>query len=316
MPFLPDLSVLTSVYQGEKYLPSFLEGLRAQTIFPRCELVLVLNEPSATEKRVAKKFSSKYRRQVLVHHVEKVETLGASWNRAWQLARAPNLALWNVDDRRLPDSLDRQLSGLEEKPDWALCYGDYIKVPKYGQVLGKRRRTPPYRAGHFRRAFAQGGAFWVFRRQISEEVGYFDEQFTVAADMDFSFRIAARGLQMGRCDGLLGYFTDDQGGLSTRDGAQRAFIERTAVQVRYGVFDKVQPQWLKAANHYRFNEVKNFEEWRALSQYLPAQADYLRSRRHLWIVGAFRNFLREFLERLGLLKLAYRSQESIFKREI
>jgi len=315
MTFVPALSVLSSVYNGEKFLPGFLENLRTQTLFPELELVIVLNEPSLVEERLAKDFGAKYSQQVQVLKVNKVETLSASWNRAWAAARAPYLAICNIDDRRLPASLGRQLSELEQNSDWVLCYGDYLAVSAYGKEEGMRRNTPAYSSTHFSRAFAEGGAFWVFRRGLAEQAGYFDEQFEVAADMELSLRIAAMELQMGRCEYLLGYFTDAAQGLSTRGGAKRAMIERTAVQLRYAVFDKVDPRLKQEALVYRIDAIKSFGEWHNVSEYLPNYENYVRRRQPLRLLGSLRFGWRTLLTRLGLLKLLHRVQNAFWKRE-
>lgn len=316
MTFIPALSVLSSVYIGTPYLPGFLENLRAQTLFPELELVLVLNEPDSAEEQTVKNFSSKYAQQVQVLRVDKVETLGASWNRAWIAARAPYLAIWNIDDRRVPDSLGSQLSELEQNSDWVLCYGDYLAVSAYGKESGMRRSTPAYSVSHFSRAFAQGGAFWVFRRDLAEQTGYFDEQFEVAADMDLSLRTAAKGLQMGRCDDVLGYFTDAAQGLSTREGAKLARIERTAVQLRYAVFDKVDPELKLEALGYRMDAIKNFGEWHSINEYLANYENYVRVRQPLRLLSGLRHVLRTLLRKLGLLELLHSLQNVFRKREI
>jgi glycosyltransferase involved in cell wall biosynthesis len=315
MSFVPLLSVLTSVYQGEQYLKLFLENLRSQTLFPELELILVLNAPNSREMEVALNFRHQYERQVQILEMESVESLGTSWNRAWVEARSPYLAIWNVDDRRSPDSLSQQLTAIENHNDWVLCYGDYINVKVYGEITGKRRYTPEYSVMHFRRSFAQGGAFWVFRRKLSEIVGIFDEQFSVASDMDLSFRIAAKGLEMGRCPELLGYFTNVGQGLSTRDLVRPA-LERTVIQLRYGVFDKVQPQYEIGARQYRIELIKNFGEWHSLKEYLPNYERFLKDRNVLKLVGKIRNVFRSIVNKLGLLNLMYRVQEKVWGKEI
>lgn len=306
----PKLSVLTSVYKGEDYLAAYCAELEQQTLFPELEVVFVCNEPSAKERQLVHAFQARHPEQVQVIEVPR-ETLGASWNRAWAAARAPLLAIWNIDDCRTPDSLQRQVEAMTGN-DWALCYGDYVSVPRYGAQDGERRHTPAYNAGHFARAFAQGGAFWVLRRDVGARVGYFDEQFRVAADMDLSLRMAASRLPMGRVDDVLGYFTDAQAGLSTRDGGQEAVLERTAVQMRYGVYDKVRPELVAAAQKFRLEAVQNFGEWCALADLLPGYAAYIRRRKPLWLLGRLRFALRAVLERLGLLAWLHKR----LKREV
>lgn len=316
MPFIPTLSVLVSVYQGEDYLPSFYEQVQAQTIFPELELVLVLNEPSAKEKQLTKDIAARYSEAVQVLIAPRRESLGASWNRAWRAARSPYLALWNIDDRRVIDSLQRQLATLEQDQGAMLCYGDYMKVSAYGREDGKRRHTPPYSIGHFRRSFAQGGPFWVFRREVAEQIGVFDEQFRVGADLEYSFRMAAKELIMTRCQGLLGFFTDAAQGLSTREGTREAEIERTAIQLRYGIFDKVRNEHLGGARKMRVDAIKNGKTWIPVANYLPEYAAYIEKREILWTVGRTRNAIRSGLQRMGLLPWLHRLQEIYLKRDL
>lgn len=295
----PRVSILASVYKGEAYLIAYIAQLQQQTLFSSAEVIFICNQPSPNELQIAHAFQAEFPAQIQVHSVER-ETLGASWNRAWTAASAPLLAIWNIDDCRQPDSLERQVNAMEGT-DWALSYGDYITVPTYGEQSGQRRHTPVYDPVYFARAFAQGGAFWVLRRAVAERVGYFDEQLRVAADMDLSLRMAANGLQMGRVDGVLGYFTDAAQGLSTREGGREALIERTAVQLRYGVYDKVHPELRSAAEHLRLDAARNFGEWRSLEELVPDYPRYLRKRRPLWLLGKIRFAIRELLTRLGLL---------------
>lgn len=316
MAIAPSISVVTSVYRGEAYLASFLENLQAQTIFPELELVLVLNEATLTEAKTAQEFSKLFPEQVQIHTVTTVETLGASWNRGWRAAQAPYLAIWNIDDRREVDSLQRQLTVMEAEPESGLCYGDYVAVPSYGRQEGTRRNTPAYSVGHFRRAFAQGGAFWLLRKKLSGDLGFFDEQFRVGVDMEYSFRVAARGLPMIRCDGILGYFTDAAQGLSTRQGAHDALVERTIIQLRYGVFDKVRRELMDEVKRFRLGEVLIEGEWLPLSRYVPNHREYLARRQYLWLVGDARVWGRKILEKLGILQWLYRLQDKLLKREI
>jgi hypothetical protein len=308
--------VLTSAYRSEAYLPHFFEQIQAQSIFAQLELVLVLNEASFQERKLAQDFADKLAGRVQLIEVSPVETLGASWNRAWRAARAPLLALWNVDDRRLSDSLERQVAALEAHPDWVTCYGDYLAVDEYGQESGKRRHTPHYAPSAFRRAFPQGGAFWVYRKTLAEQLGYFDEQFRVGPDLDLSIRIAAGGYQMGRVDGVLGYFTDAQEGLSTRDGAARSAVERTAVQLRYGIFDKVRSELVEGGQGFHLDQVLSFGEWHPIETYLPGYQGYIRRRQWLKWVGRLRNATRRLFRKLGILDWLYGLQDRYLKREI
>jgi hypothetical protein len=156
----------------------------------------------------------------------------------------------------------------------------------------------------------------VYHKTLAEQLGYFDEQFHVGPDFDLSIRIAAGGYQMGRVDGVLGYFTDAQQGLSTSDGAARSAVERTTVQLRYGIFDKVRSELVEGSQGYRLDQVLSFGAWHPIETYLPDHQGYLRRRQWLKWVGSLRNATRRLFRKLGILDWLYGLQDRYLKREI
>ena len=312
----PKISILTSLYKSENYLAQYLAHILEQTIFADCEFILVFNDASEEEKRLGLAAREEHPERFRLIFVHPVENLGASWNRAWKEAKAPLIAVWNVDDRRTRDSLQRQWQAMQAHPDWQLCYGDYLRVEAYGEEQGERRKTPTYSRNRFRRSFPQGGAFWLMRRAIHKEIRFFDEQFRVGPDLDYSIRLAEAGYSMGRTDGLLGYFTDAEQGLSTRDAGRPSDIERTAIQLRYGIFDKVRTEYMDEARRFRLDEVLALEDWIALSRLLPGILKRRALRRPLWVLGWLRNTGRKLLKQLGILDWIYRLQKRLIGREL
>jgi len=309
MDFEAKLSILTSLYRSEKYLSKFLKHVSEQSIFAESELILVLNEGSREELETIRDFSEKYPQQVKLLHVEKVELLSASWNRAWREAKTSYVAIWNVDDRRRPDSLLEQVQALDEHPEWALAYGDFVKVLNYGDEDGRYIHTPRYSLPLFRRAIPHGGAFLVFREDLHAEVGRFDEQLAIGPDFDMSVRIAMRGLQMGRINALLGYFTNEGLGLSTR--TKFPSIEAELIFMRYGAYDNIRNDGIGVKANFDIDNILVDGKWIALTNYLPNLVRYRRMRKPLWVVGFFRNQLRTIIRKLGLLEAVHRLQKKL-----
>ncbi|MBN1230666.1 MAG: glycosyltransferase [Anaerolineales bacterium] len=311
----PVLSVITSCYKGHQFLPAFLENLSSQTIFPQLELVFVHNDPTETEQEIIREFIQAHPWQVNYMEVPR-EPLGASWNRAWQAASAPLVGMWNMDDRRPSDSLERQISTLCDHPECSLTYGDYLEVPEYGIEAGKLIRTPKFSRNYFSRSFPQRGAFLVWRKEVADGLGYFDEQLLIGADFDLSLRMVAAGHSFCKTTGLVGYFTNSASGLSTSEGARPAAVERTVIQLRYAIYDKIRDEYLKDIKKFRTNEVRNFSEWIPLEKFLPRYRTYCQKRSYLKIFGGFRNTGRKLLKALGLLNLLYKIQKRIIRKDI
>jgi glycosyltransferase involved in cell wall biosynthesis len=314
MAFEPKLSILTSLYQSENYLPHFLKQVSEQSVFAESELILVLNEGSREEIEAVKNFSEQYPQQVQLLQVEKVELLSASWNRAWRAAKAPYMAIWNVDDRRRPDSLLQQVKALDEHSDWVMAYGDFVKVSKYGDEEGYNIHTPNYSRSLFRRSIPHGGAFLVFRGDLHAEVGRFDEQLAIGPDFEMSVRVAMRGLQMGRVNSILGYFTNEGSGLSTR--MKSPSIETKMIYIRYAVYDHVRNDGRGIKADFDIDTLLVEGKWIPLSNYLPELFNYRRKRRPLWAIGFLRNQLRSIFRKIGLLEAIYAFQKKFIKRDI
>ena len=107
----------------------------------------------------------------------------------------------------------------------------------------------------FRRAFPHGGAFWVFRAELHGMIGYFDEQLAAGPDLELSLRIAMQKLKMGRVDGLLGYFTNEGLGLSTRDD--------------FAVIDQLQANAPRVSHHCSGSNLSHNHKPTALAAAVP-----------------------------------------------
>ena len=111
------------------------------------------------------------------------------------------------------------------------------------------------------------GPFFMFRKDILEVIGYFDEQFKSGGDYDFALRMSHNGLKIGMIYGILGYYLDEQQGLSTRgDNVQP--IERTMVEMRYGLQDKIDKKYVPGVlADYDINTVISFGQRIGLNEY-------------------------------------------------
>lgn len=283
------VSVITSCYKGEIYLSSFINQLKLQSFFPVLEWIFIHNEPSQREIEIVKGFDLELPGKI--NHIirDSVEPLSASWNRGWKSAKTEYICFWNLDDCRPYDSLQRQVERLEQNPECAMTYGDFIEVVQYGSLVGKRMRTIPYNIFLFQRRFP-GGAFMVWRRNISDQIGYFDEQLQIACDYDLVTRAAVSGLKMCKTAGLVGYFTNESKGLSTVKGVKKEVVERTIVQLRYGMFDKIFPENVLDAKKYRISEILIDGNWFLIESFVRGYASYIKRRMFLYKLASVRAF--------------------------
>ena len=255
------ISVITSLYKCAPFLESFLLHYSKIDNLQECELVIIHNDPTEEEIRILEKGIQAPMR---VHHIKVGrEGLYASWNRGIKLAKGKYIAVWNVDDIRTPGSLSAQKLALDNS-DGAICYGDFYGTGRYGTYNEKL-----YSYGEFKvfekEAFSRHiiGCFPMWRKEIHEQVGYFDEQFRLVSDYEFQLRVV-RTYPLVKAQGLLGYYLEHAGHkLSSNRNIQTR--ERTVVQLRYRMYTQILLHFLPSVFKYRINYVNNFEMWLPLT---------------------------------------------------
>ena len=273
----PKVSALTSCYRGEKYLPEFLASCAAQTIVDQVEIVLIHNDPTHGELAIVKRFAESHP-GLLTHVTTAREPLAISTNRAMSIASGSYRCIWNVDDLRTSDSLERMASTLDLNPRAGFTYGDFSVVAEWPSESGVDVATPPFERREFVRSMLLG-PFYMWRSDVERAIGGWDEQFSVAADFDFAIRLALQADGV-RTDGMLGAYLDEGTGLSTsRNGVQES--EGAAILLRYGIYDKVALSRLRAAHSYRVGAILNSGEWVDLPDVAPDHRRYATSRARL-----------------------------------
>lgn len=286
---------MSSCFRGAQYLPGFLDSVARQEGLEWIEVVLVLNEPGGLEMKLCADFDRSFPNVLRQLVVNPVEPVSVSMNRALAASTCEYVAIWNVDDLREDDSLLRQVEALDSKSRAGVAYGDMVLVKRYGSRIGPKTNAPPFNRRDFMRSFYLS-AFPMWRRELCASAGLFDEQLHSGADFDLAVRLAAH-TDMVKVGGVLGYYLNACSGLSTCGSLQP--IERTVVELRYGIFDKVDRQWLGSAREYRIGEILYGGVWHPVTEFIPDYEGFLRSRQRLWWLNAAYQARRQATRHLG-----------------
>ncbi|HBF34971.1 TPA: hypothetical protein DDW35_10465 [Candidatus Sumerlaeota bacterium] len=300
------ITVLTSCFCGEKYLSLFLKNLAEQTIFHDVVTILVMNEPTVSETQLVEEFQKQHPGRVLVEIVRPVESLSASWNRAWKLATTPYVCIWNIDDYRTPNSLELQVQTFQKNPQAELVYGDFGIASSVGGPLQQRIETLLFEREEFSRSFILG-PFFMWRPEIAEKTGYFDEQLASGADFDLAVRITLNDIIQVRAEGLLGSFTNMASGLSTSGALQP--IERTVIELRYGIFDKLDYDFIPKTVVYNVPHLLQFGEWVPIKNFVPEYGVLLESRTREWFEVGIAQYVAQREQKHRALTPLYQSLE-------
>ena len=222
------VSTITPCYNMGRYIEGFLDNLSKQT-HEDLEIVLDHNDPTDAEVKLVEQYNEKYD-NIFHIKVEGVDPIGISMNRCIENASGDYLCIWNVDDLRTPDSIEVMAKALDDNPDVNFVYGNYYIVPSFGSTNGQY--VDETGKEEYLKVCMILGPFFMFRKSALKKSGVFDEQLMTGADYDLALRLAFNGKGL-HIPFNLGYYLNDGQGLST--GSRKQPIERTVIELRYGV---------------------------------------------------------------------------------
>ena len=240
------VSTITPCFKMKPYLKKFLDELPNQTYFENLEIVLDHNEPDDEEISWVKEFDIKYPGKIKHIIVPIVDPIGVSMNRCIKESSGELLTIWNVDDLRTSISIESQVNAIiDNNADVAI--GNYNIVRKFGTKEGKLIKHENIEPEEYKRSMVLG-PFLMFKKSLCEKIGYFDEQLKSGADFCLSIRLGYSS-KIAIAKDLLGYYLNEGKGASTRPGSKQV-IERTVIELRYGIFDKIDLSFIPKTVEY------------------------------------------------------------------
>lgn len=246
------------------------------------------NEPTQQELEWVGRFQQKYPGRLKHIIVDKVDPLGISWNRCISQASGEFLTIWNVDDWRTPYSIAQQAAVLLENPDIDIVYGNYRKVSSFGATEGTLVSHLHIPLSELTKSMILG-PFFMFRKSLCEKAGYFDEQLLSGADYDLAVRLALHG-RAAMVGGELGYYLDEGLGASTRPNSWQT-IERTVIELRYAIYNKLDYGYLPMAMFYNIPYILNFGNWVPVQKFVPDYEKFMFDRTNNWFAAGLINYL-------------------------
>ena len=230
------ISIITSLYNCFKYLDRYFENLLKLQNLSELEFIFIHNAPRSNEKEKIFHFVNKHKIIYQYVSVER-ENLYKSWNRGIKLSKGKYIAVWNVDDYRYADSLTNQADVLNKYPDVALVYGDKHVTRDMDYNNLKLIQAKDIYKNKYLKKF-QDGVFLMWRKEVHDKIGYFDEQLKSAGDQDFWYRVLYFGGNGKKCNGIVGIYSDIPfEGISK--GYKNGSVERALIAKRYGFWSPV-----------------------------------------------------------------------------
>jgi glycosyltransferase involved in cell wall biosynthesis len=121
-PNNPEITVLMSVFNGQKYLKEAIDSILSQT-FRDFEFLIVNDGSNDLSEEIIKSYNDP-RIKYVSNDVNR--GLPFSLNRGIELAKGEFIARMDCDDESLPERLEKQLAFMEDNPEVVAC-GTWIK---------------------------------------------------------------------------------------------------------------------------------------------------------------------------------------------
>jgi glycosyltransferase involved in cell wall biosynthesis len=182
----PSVSVILPVKNGEPFLGQAIASILDQRP-PPAELIIVEGGSTDASPEIARSHPG-------VRLIEQEgDGLAGAWNQAVRASNGELISFLDSDDYWLPRKLDAQLRMLADHDHLAGVIGRAQFIVESGS------EPPP----GFRRELLEGdhvapmpGTLLV-RRSVFDQIGFFDETYRVAIDVDWFARVKDAGLELG-----------------------------------------------------------------------------------------------------------------------
>jgi len=226
--YAPKVTVLMSVYNGEKYLREAIDSILNQT-FKKFEF-LIINDGS-TDK-TAEILQSYQDLRIRVINNEKNIGLTKSLNKGLKLAKGEYVARMDADDISMPNRLDTQYAYMKSNPDLAICASSYKQIDENGDTKEITRRYLEcerlYYFLTFTNCLAHSTVF--FRKSIILGVNGYNDKLMQAQDYDLWYRVS-RMSKVVQIDKVLLKLRVHQNNISSKHkDSQRSIANSVALQ--------------------------------------------------------------------------------------
>ena len=210
MSDVPLVSIITSLYDEDAYIETFLENITTQSIFEKCELLIIDADSPGNEYSVIEPYLAKFD-NIFYERLDDDPGIYEVWNYAIRKSRGKYITNANPDDARLTTHIERCVEVMED--DTSV---DVVSTAVY--AISQNEKFEYARRSHTNKWFMNVPTYYfakdmfmrnpdgdvvsrniphccpVWRRSLHDSVGYFNEKkYKHSADWEFWLRSAKKG---------------------------------------------------------------------------------------------------------------------------
>lgn len=216
------VSAIVSAYYAQDFIESRLVNLQYDmSITPE---IVVIGQQGSYELEVAAR-----RRVDVIVSTEGVPTIGAAWNLGIKACSGEYVTTANTDDLFFNNGMEKLMLSLDENPWATVAYGNHHTNLNDRLIEVVRKDTNSHQDLLER---CHIGMMPMWRKEIHDKFGYFDEKLIVVGDYEFWLRLSFNGCRFYHLDYPVGFYRNRADSLEHRNPGIHV-VERNEVRERY-----------------------------------------------------------------------------------
>ncbi len=189
------ISIIIPAYNRASFLSEAIQSVLGQDYFKDCQTVpcfelWVIDDGSTDEtKEVVRSYRGKVQ-----YHYQPHRGVSAARNQGLRLSSGSFVAFLDSDDLWMGNKMRSQMSFMQAYPKTMVCYTEEVWV-RNGMFVNPKKKHQKYSGWIFDKVLPLcllSLSSALFKREVFEAVGYFDESMPACEDYDLGIRLAQR----------------------------------------------------------------------------------------------------------------------------
>lgn len=236
-------SLFCSFYRGGKFIKHYIENMYEQSIFKDIEFIFL--DCNSPDNEWSNYISKLHDPNIKYYRLDSDPGLYAAWNIAVKHCTSPIIGNWNIDDRKNKDGVEIMLHKFDLNPSIDVLYGiTYVSnVANERYIDNSYDQIYPVFNHSFENLMRHNSPHCMplWKRELHDKFGYFDESYKTASDGDFWLRCAVGGSIIQMMNHPVGLYYENPTGRSTNPETLQDMV-REVYQMRLKYIKHLQQQ--------------------------------------------------------------------------
>jgi len=243
----PKVTVLMSVFDGQKYLREAIESILVQT-FNNFEFIIIDDASTDETWKILTEYSEEDQRIVLIQNQENIG-LTRSLNKGLKFAQGSYIARQDADDISLPDRLQKQLAYLDEHPKVILVSSNIEFIDSEKRTLSRTQKDGDAHLVAWYLLFYNclgGHSQVMFRREPVMHLGGYSDTYRYSQDYELWLRLVNEG-DIAILPDVLQRWRDHSENISFKVSTQQEALALTAARLSLRQLTGKEFSWVEVA---------------------------------------------------------------------